>query len=137
LGAWLPTLEQKSKPWFLGVYNLGTHAFIDVASDEEKYGNGENHTINTIHNFDTAFGNFWNDFQKTPMAKNTIIIITADHAHYPEESYRKIVTDPEYQKLFIDQIPFDCFTIRRFRTIVNWMFKMLRLLILHQQCLSI
>lgn len=106
LDQWIPTLEQNDKPFFLGVYNLGTHAFIDVANDEQKYGDGSNHTLNTIHNFDRAFGQFWDSFRKSSLAQNTIVIVTADHAHYAETSYQEIIKDPNYQKLFIDQVPF-------------------------------
>lgn len=104
LTGWIQT--QNGQPFFVGVYNVGTHAFIDVDDSEEKYGDGSNHTLNTIHNFDRAFGKFWNEFKKTPLAKNTLVIITADHAHYPEPSYKELITDPAYQKLFIDQVPF-------------------------------
>ena len=93
------------KPFLVTLYNLGTHAFIDVANNELKYKDGTNYSLNTIHNFDAAFGNFWNHFKNSPLAKNTIIIVTADHAHYAEKTYTSIITDPNYQKLFIDQIP--------------------------------
>lgn len=92
-------------PFFLTLYNLGTHAFIDTAPSEKKYGDGKNYSLNTIHNFDRAFGTFWNAFKKSPLAKNTIVIVTADHAHYPEKPYTTVVRDPNYQSLFIDQIP--------------------------------
>ncbi len=101
----LNTNRASEEPFFVSIYNVGTHAFIDVGASEEKYQQGDNQTLNTIHNFDRGFGIFWSEFKKSPFAQNTIIIITTDHAHYPEASYKKIITSDDYQEFFVDQVP--------------------------------
>src|SRR3546814_8644543 len=40
------------QPLFIGLYNIGTHAFMDVGEHGEKYGDGSNHSLNTIHNLE-------------------------------------------------------------------------------------
>jgi lipoteichoic acid synthase len=93
------------KPFFMGLYNLGTHAFEKLTNDGKQYKDGENNSLNTIHNLDYAFGLFWEYFKKSPYYKNTIVIFTADHCHYPEKPFVKAFKEKGYQKLFIDKIP--------------------------------
>jgi hypothetical protein len=96
-----------NEPWFVSLYNLETHALLDIGSDGVIYQDGDNNSLNTIHNYDAAFGAFWHAFLKSPLAANTIIILTADHARYPEKSFVNAITpsDPTYQRIFFDRIP--------------------------------
>ncbi len=48
------------RPFFLSAYTLETHAWVDVSKDGITYGNGGNHTLNTLHNLDNSFGKFIN-----------------------------------------------------------------------------
>ncbi|WP_318495627.1 LTA synthase family protein [Photobacterium leiognathi] len=96
--------RKSSAPLFLATYTLETHAWVDVSKDGIKYGDGSNHTLNTLHNFDYAFGKFINYINNSKYKDNTIIVLTADHAHYYEDSYIKLM-DKSYQKFFVDQIP--------------------------------
>ncbi|HOW60066.1 MAG TPA: sulfatase-like hydrolase/transferase [Candidatus Omnitrophota bacterium] len=101
--------HEKNPPFFVGLYNLGTHAWVDVGVDGEKYGDGKNRILNTIHNLDAAFGKFWRYYQNSSYQKDTIIIFTSDHAHFQEESYASILIrsgQTGYQRLFVDRIPF-------------------------------
>jgi len=97
-----------AQPFFLAVYNFETHAFLDIAKDGKKFGNGDNSVLNSTYNFDSAFGLFWKEFLTSELAQNTIVILTADHAHYPEKSFIDIATSENqgYQHLFFDRIPF-------------------------------
>lgn len=88
----------------MGLYNVGTHAFQDVVSGEIKYKDGKNYTLNTIHNFDAGLGKFFDYFIKSPYAENTILIITADHAHFPEPEYLKVARK-DLRPFFVDRIP--------------------------------
>lgn len=98
--------HNRTKPFFIGVYNMGTHLNIDVTANGLKYANSENSILNTLHNYDNCFGKFYKYFKKSPYAKNTIVILTADHAHYPDPIYRQLTAyDKNYQPLFIDKIP--------------------------------
>ena len=66
------------KPFFIGTYNMGTH--FGQNSPDLKYGNGKNILLNTVHNFDNAFGKFWNSVKDR---QDLVIILTADHATPP------------------------------------------------------
>ena len=99
-----------SSPFFLGLYNLETHTFQKIRKDGKKYREGDNYVLNTIHNFDHAFGKFWNYFQNSTFFDNTIVVFTSDHAHYPDRDYRKTVNNmlggtDNYQPYFVDRIP--------------------------------
>jgi phosphoglycerol transferase MdoB-like AlkP superfamily enzyme len=93
------------KPFFIAAYNLGTHAFFDVTSGEVKWREGKNNSLNTIHNFDHAFGEFWESFTQSDAAKNTVFILTSDHAHYMEASFIRAFGDPGYSRIFFDRVP--------------------------------
>ncbi|OOG38106.1 hypothetical protein B0E51_14735 [Rhodanobacter sp. C05] len=98
------TLSGASQPFFTGVYNFGTHAFLDVVAFGLKYGDGSNPSLNKLHNYDHAVGTFLDYFFASEYAKNTILIFTADHATYPDPAYRQ-VAGKDYQPYFVDQIP--------------------------------
>ena len=96
------------KPFFLAMYTVQTHAWIDTEKDGVKFGDGNINGLNTIHNMDNAFGKFWTYFKNSQYYDNTIVIFTADHAHYYEKSFVKIMKkykEDDYQKIFVDQIP--------------------------------
>ncbi len=107
----LPALEKISasngsnQPFFVAMYNSETHANVDVVDDGITYGDGENNALNTIHNYDRAFGLFWQEFSKSDLAKNTVIILTADHCHYSEKSFVSAFAAEDYQYVFIDRVP--------------------------------
>lgn len=85
-------------PYLLGTYNVGTHLGQD--SPDVKYGDGKNQLLNTIHNFDDAFGKFWDSVKGR---KDLVVILTADHAAYPSDLYNK--TFMTQRKYFVDKIP--------------------------------
>ena len=78
---------------------MGTH--IGQNSSDVKYGDGNNVMLNTIRNFDDAFGKFWNSVNDR---KDLVIIFTADHAAYPSDLYND--TFKTKREFFIDKIPF-------------------------------
>jgi lipoteichoic acid synthase len=91
-------------PFFMGLYNFGTHAFLDVMPDGKRYGDGSNSALNKLHNYDYALGEFLDYFFASPYAKNTILILTSDHATYPDRPF-KAVAGRDYKPLFVDRIP--------------------------------
>ena len=99
------TKEGPIKPFFIGLYNFGTHSWVNSADDEAHFGDGWNPSLNTVHNLDAAFGLFWDYYQKSPYSENTIIIFTTDHCHYPTQPFVAEIDDPKYQRLFVDRIP--------------------------------
>lgn len=98
------SLSDGRQPFFLGMYNFGTHAFLDVMPFGQKYGDGSNAALNKLHNLDHAIGQFLDYFLASPYAKNTVLVLTTDHATFPETPYRA-VAGPHYQPFFVDTIP--------------------------------
>jgi lipoteichoic acid synthase len=98
----------KNLPFFIAFSTIGTHVGMDVTSRGKKYTQGENPTLNTFHNFDFEFGRFMDWFENSPFVNNTILILTADHAHPPSTDFAQLVSrisTREYQKLPFDEIP--------------------------------
>lgn len=93
------------KPFFIGLYDIGTHAFLDVPEGYEKYGDGKNSVLNRMHNYDRQIGQFLNYFFSSKYAKDTILVFTADHATYPEPPFVDAVRGENYQPYFVDRIP--------------------------------
>lgn len=94
------------QPLFIGLYNIGTHAFLDVDKRGVSYGDGDNISLNTLHNLDVQFGRFYDAFMASDFADDTLLIVTADHAHYPGPPYVQAVGEAkDYAPFFIDRIP--------------------------------
>ncbi|EOT3942787.1 LTA synthase family protein [Escherichia coli] len=94
-------LNEAKQPFFYGVYTVGTHLGLD--SPDVKFYDGRNEYLNHFHQLDHWFGDFISHFNKTSLSKDTIILITSDHASYPSEDYKKTFkTDNTF---FVDQIP--------------------------------
>lgn len=94
------------KPLFLCFYTFGTHAMLDSPPTGIKYQKLGNTSLNTIHTMDAAFGKFWDYFRSSPYYKNTIVIFTADHAHYYDKPFFALYgSEPSYKRYFIDKIP--------------------------------
>lgn len=103
----LKTLENTEAAFFAGLYNIETHANARLFKAKTVYQNkvGENsYVLDNFHNFDKTFGLFWEYFKHSPHAKNTIVVLTSDHATAPSRDYLKL--DLGAPKMFIDQIPF-------------------------------
>ncbi len=98
----------QEKPFFIGIYTLGTHAFRDMADDGKKFADGSNRVLNRIYSLDEAFGVFWDYFKQSILSQNTIVIFTSDHAPYMEKPYlaalEKIGTTTP-KPSFLDTIP--------------------------------
>jgi hypothetical protein len=99
------TGKDGQQPFFIGLYNYGTHSWVNSSDDEVHFADGWNPSLNTIHNLDAAFGMFWSYFQQSPYAQNTLVIFTTDHCHYPTQPFVAEIDDPNYQRIFVDRIP--------------------------------
>ena len=100
-------LEQRPRdaaPVFVATYNIGTHAFLDSPPGAEKYGDGDNISLNTLHEFDAEFGRFYDWFIRSRHAADTILVLTSDHAHYPEPPYVEVAGE-DLAPFFVDRIP--------------------------------
>lgn len=94
-----------NRQFFIGLYNIGTHAFFDVPDGAKKYGDGGNIVLNRMHNYDHQLGQFLKYFFSSKYAKNTVLIFTSDHATYPEPHYVAAVQGEDYKPYFVDRIP--------------------------------
>jgi hypothetical protein len=96
-----------ARPFFVGLYNVETHAFQDSAGDGPKYADGGNYSLNTAHSFDHAFGRFLEFFLHSPLARDTLVVFTTDHCHYTEKTYTEIMRPhfPDLSRIPVDTIP--------------------------------
>jgi lipoteichoic acid synthase len=96
-----------SRPFFVSLYNIETHAFQDSAADGPRYGDGKNHSLNTVHNLDDAFGRFLDFFFRSPLAESTVVVFTTDHCHYPTRTYEEAIRPhfPDLPRILVDAIP--------------------------------
>jgi arylsulfatase A-like enzyme len=100
----------RKKPFFLSMYTAETHAWTDVNANNGgiRYADGSNEILNTIHNMDYAFGKFWKYFKNSIYFKNTMIVFTADHAHFYGLKYLGLMRkygEKDYVRSFMDKIP--------------------------------
>lgn len=94
------------EPFFLGVYQEGTHLGLD--SPDKKYKDGKNILLNTVTNFDDALSKLLRKFDEFDFARKNAIVITADHATYPSSLYKSTVDSNA--SFFINRIPFILYT---------------------------
>lgn len=98
--------QNTDSPFLIAMYTFDTHTQVDVLPGKEKYSDGKNEVLNTLHADDAAFGKFWEYFQHSRFKDNTIVIFTADHCHYHDKSYMDLVSNQkDYTKCFHDRIP--------------------------------
>ena len=97
--------DNEQKPFFMSLYNFGTHSFLLNSKDGVRYRQGGNSVLNNINNLDAAFGRFLDYLNSSPYAENTIVIFTADHCHYHDNEFVAAFDGPDYQKIFVDTIP--------------------------------
>lgn len=95
-------LQKVKSPFFYAVYTFATHTKVD--SINYKFKDGINPNLNKFYNFDKFFGEFLDKFNHSNLRDNTIIILTADHAHYPDASYNQ--TFKNSSKAPVDRVVF-------------------------------
>lgn len=96
-------LSQTGEPFFTVIYTFGTHAtFI---SDEEQFGDGSSDELNKFYNLDYQFGAFWEKFENSSLADNTVLIFTADHAAYQDSDFTGAFSSYTRESSQVDQVP--------------------------------
>lgn len=80
--------QHKKEPYFIMVYNLGTHHGYD--SPDVKYADGTDPDLNKFHNYDYWFGEFFEKMNEAGVWNNTLLVFSADHAAYPAPEYKKL-----------------------------------------------
>ncbi len=98
--------EYKSgKPFFMSVSTINLHSPYKPTHEFEKAGG--NPMLNSLYSFDKAFGIFWEYLKNSKFSKNTVVIMTADHAIGTNSyisKFRSGFTD--HLKANFDYIPF-------------------------------
>lgn len=95
--------SESNEPFFIAMYTFGTHASLD--SCNEKFGDGSNPELNKFFDVDCQFGEFMNKFHNSVLAEDTIIVFTADHATYQDDSYNVTFPDHIRKNVALDEIP--------------------------------
>ncbi|MCY4046439.1 MAG: LTA synthase family protein, partial [Cellvibrionales bacterium] len=77
-------LSKRKAPFFAEILTLTNHfpfdnGFEKIAQEREDENLVYNRYLRSIHYTDQALGEFWDNFQQSPLAENTILIILADH----------------------------------------------------------
>lgn len=102
---WLDRYPGK-KPFLLTISTINTHPPFKVRY--QAPGVGDSILLNSFYSTDRAFGIFWEYFKKSKYFKNTVLIVTADHAMGNSKEYNEFAGKfGEYYRPFFDTIP--CF----------------------------
>ena len=73
-------LQHMKKPFFSMVYNISSHEPFDVPNFSKIKGNSDGDKyLNSIAYSDSCLGVFMDKLKASPLWKNTLVIITADH----------------------------------------------------------
>lgn len=90
-------------PFFITMYTFGTHTSLD--STDKKFGNGKNSQLNRVYNMDYQFGKFVEQFNRSPISDNTILIFTTDHATHVNSDYIKTYPNHTRGNEAVGQVP--------------------------------
>lgn len=86
--------------YFLSTYLESTHAFVGAGNcGGSRY---NNQVLDRFSYFDDEFGRFLSWFKESGLDKNTVLIVTSDHATYPDPEYKKLFSGSDY---FVNKIP--------------------------------
>lgn len=77
--------NEEGRKFFLATYTFGTHATFDTV--DEIYGDGSSPMLNKFYNADYQLGVFLQEFLNSPLASNTMLVFTADHATYADQEF--------------------------------------------------
>lgn len=99
-------------PVAITTYFVTTHLNMDsLQVGGIAYKDKKNIFLNTLHNFDHELGKFMDWLETSPFAKNTLVILTTDHTHYPDKEMTDLLGQypslaQNFQQYFTDIIPF-------------------------------
>nr|WP_051527168.1 sulfatase-like hydrolase/transferase [[Eubacterium] cellulosolvens] len=96
--------NETGKPSLTVMYTFGTHLSLD--SPDKKFGDGKDPVRNRCYNLDYQFGKFMKKYEKSDLAKNTIVVFTTDHASYVDNSYRSAFPGKKRKSRVCSRVPF-------------------------------
>ena len=80
-GRFLSDIQKEKQPFFSAIFSLSSHEPFDVPL---KHFGGSDETDkfkNSVYYADSVLGDFIGKLKETPLWKNTLVVITADHGH--------------------------------------------------------
>ena len=95
--------HEVGQPFFTAIYTFGTHVSFD--SPDMQYGDGSDSLLNRFYNTDYWFGEFFEKFQNSELAEDTILVLTTDHATYADDDFRKTFPDYVRKSIEVDKMP--------------------------------
>ncbi len=93
VGAFLRSDEAGKRPFALAVSTIETHIGTEPGPDWKRYPGRDLPILHGIHNLDAALQPIVDALAKGPRARDTVLIVTADHALYPSAAYRAVAPD--------------------------------------------
>ncbi len=93
----LKDLESEPEPFMKGIYTISSHPPYDVPYSKIKGGSIAQKYLNSVAYTDSCLGHFIREFRKSPLWKNTLLLVTADHGHM--EPGPTDITDPETYRI--------------------------------------
>jgi phosphoglycerol transferase MdoB-like AlkP superfamily enzyme len=76
-------MESAPEPFMYVLSTVDTHPPFDLAKDALNFGDGSKPVLNSFHTTDDAFKKFWQEFKKSKLYDDTIVVAVADHAIFP------------------------------------------------------
>ncbi|MCB9798188.1 sulfatase-like hydrolase/transferase [Candidatus Nomurabacteria bacterium] len=98
------------RPFLMMYSTVDTHPPYAFPKDGHRLDDGSDDVFDTFYSTDEAFGEFWDDFRKSDLAQNSMLVLVADHAAFPSQPVRKAFPedlDLSYydQNVFMTYIP--------------------------------
>ena len=76
-------LKTEQEPFMKTIYTISSHPPYDVPYSKIKGNSVEEKYLNSVAYTDSSLGRFIDEFRKSPLWSNTLLIITADHGTLP------------------------------------------------------
>lgn len=103
----LKLAQEKKDPFLLMLSTIDTHPPYNLSRDMGKFGDGKSNLLNSVRSTDDAFSKFWEDFKKSELYSNTILITVADHAIFPaaysSDTEKKLLLNSDHRITFYDE----------------------------------
>lgn len=75
----LEDLKSEKEPFMKTIYTVSSHPPFDVPFSKIKGSSVDDKYLNSVAYTDSCLGHFIDNFRKSPLWKNTLLIVTADH----------------------------------------------------------
>lgn len=83
--------EALQEPFFLSFGTVDTHPPFRRTADSLRYGDGSQEILNAVKTTDHAFGEFWSWFRTSRFAKDTVVVVMADHPMLPGQHLQQLL----------------------------------------------